>query len=119
MTDYKKVKVRLRAALKEYKKGEHDQLTTEFARHLIATPCSSECYEPATWEEVCNSLIRSVSIVQGREKSGFYDGNPKADIHQENQCGTCKSIDRGKAMDPCYGCNDFDKWEQNLLDTSE
>lgn len=103
MTDFIKVKVRLRAALKEYKIDEHDQLSTELA--FIASGLS------ATWEEACNSLIRSVCILQGREKSGFYEGNPLANVHQQKQCGTCKSIDRGKAQDPCYGCNDFDKWE--------
>ena len=111
MTDFRKTKVRLRAALKEYKKDEHDQLTVNLSKHLIATPFASESYYPATWEEAIESLIDSVSIVQGREKSGFYDEGSKATMDQQNQCGTCKSIDRGKAQDPCYGCRDFDKWE--------
>lgn len=104
MTDFIKTKVRLRAALKEFKKDEHDQLTSALSFSVSGLN--------ATWEEACNSLIHGVSIVQGREKSGFYDGNPKADVHQQKQCGTCKSIDRGKAQDPCYGCVDFDKWEK-------
>lgn len=104
MTDFKKVKVRLRAALKEYKIDEHDQLSTELSFYASGLN--------ATWEEACNSLIRSVCILQGREKSGYYDLNHEATCDQLNQCGTCKSIDQGKAQDPCYGCRDFDKWEK-------
>lgn len=114
MTDYKKVKVRLRAALKEYKKdgSGNDQNTTDMSRHYCGTPFSDETYEPVTWEEAIESLIESVCTIQGREKSGFYEGNSEATMDQQNQCGTCKSIDRGKAQDPCYGCRDFDKWEK-------
>lgn len=117
MTDYKKVKIRLRAALKEYKKdGSGDeQLSTDMSRRLCATPFSAETYDLVTWEDAIESLIRSVCVVQGREKSGLYSGDTKASFDQEGQCGTCKSIDKGKAQVPCYECNDFDKWTERKI----